>query len=455
MRRALAFALLVAACSSSGDPSPGPPPPWRVARGAIVDAAGRTVVLRGANVSGAHKIAPYFSSFGPADYARLQSEWGFDSMRLLVLWAGLEPRKGEYDEAYLDELAKRVGWARDAGLLVVLDMHQDLYGEGFAGGDGAPRWTCDEARYAAFKPTTPWFFGSLDPNVIACVDAFYADGGEPRAHFVEGWRRVAQKLAPFDNVVGFDPLNEPPWGSYDILAFEEERLAPFYVEIAKAVRAEAKTWLLFAEPSASRNVGYPSHLPKLPLDGVVYAPHSYDNDAEGAGGAGFDPSHRDAVLARFLDLRSEADSMGAALWIGEYGGDAASPGIGAYMDAEYDGAASVAAGATYWAYDASEGYGLLHTDGTVKAELADVIARPYPSRVAGSVRSWDYDEASRVLTIRMTPDRGISAPTEIVVPARAYPNGAQVDCGGCDVESLPGLVRLRTAPPGDVVVRPR
>jgi endoglycosylceramidase len=459
MRRAacvaFAGAIALAGCgsASSGDASQGPPPAYRVEGGAVLDAAGRTVVLRGANVSGAHKSAPYWSSLGPADYARLRDEWGFDSMRLLVLWAGLEPQKGQYDEGYLDELAKRVGWARDAGLLVVLDMHQDLYGEGFAGGDGAPRWTCDEARYAAFEPTTPWFFGTLDPNVEACVDALYADGSEPRAHLVEAWRRVARKLASFDNVIGFDPLNEPSWGSYDILGFEPDRLAPFYLEVAKAVRAEAAAWLLFAEPSASRNVGYPSHLPKLPVDGVVYAPHSYDNDAEG--GAGFDAAHRDGVLSRFRDLRAEADAMGAALWIGEYGADTTKPGLAAYMDAEYDGAASVGAGSTYWAYDRNtSGYGLLEDDGAVKVALADVLARPYPSRVAGKLSAWDYDEASRALTVHMTPDRAIAAPTEIVVPARAYPGGVRVDCGGCDVEVLSGLVRLRTAPAGDVVVRP-
>ena len=449
-RTALAVGVLAAACGSS-DAGTEPAPPYRVERGAIVDASGRTVILRGANVSGSHKQAPYLSDMGPADYARLRDEWGFDSMRFLVLWAGLEPQKGAYSEAYLDELAKRVGWARDAGLLVILDMHQDLWSEGFAGGDGAPRWTCDEARYAAFKPTNPWFFGSIDPNVTACVDAFYAEGSEIRAHLVEGWRRVAKKLAPFDNVIGVDPLNEPHWGGYDILAFEEERLAPFYVEVAKAVRSEAKSWLVFAEPGASRNVGYPSRLPKLPIDDVVYSPHAYDNDAEG--GSGFDAKRRDAIVQKLRDYRAEADAMGAALWIGEYGGNAKQPDITEYMDAVYDGASAAAAGATYWAYDKnSNGYGLLEDDGSVKAVLADVIARPYPSRVAGQLRSWEYDERARTLVVRMTGAAGV---TEIVVPARAYPNGVTVDCGGCDAEITPGLVRLRTPPPGDVTVRPR
>ena len=81
----------------------------------------------------------------------------------------------------MDALAQRVEWARDAGLLVVLDMHQDIYGEGF-GGDGAPLWTCDAAHYAAFKPADQWFFDYLSPEVIACVDGFYASS-DLRAHY--------------------------------------------------------------------------------------------------------------------------------------------------------------------------------------------------------------------------------------------------------------------------------
>jgi endoglycosylceramidase len=451
----LATAMLAASCSSSSPGAPTAPKPFSVTRGALRDASGRTLVLRGANVAGSQKMPPHIAAFTAADYARLRDVWGFDSMRYIMTWSAIEPQKGVYDTQYLDAVATRIGWARDAGLLVVLDMHQDLYGEGFAGGDGAPSWTCDAARYSAFKPTDPWYFGSIDPNVEACADALYVPG-ETRDHFVEAWRRVASRLASFDNVVGFDPLNEPHWGTYSINSFEEERLAPFYVEVATAVRAEAPSWLVFAEPGASRNVGYPSHLPRLPFDGVVYAPHSYDNDAEG--GAGFDPGHRAAILQKLVDYRAEADAIGAALWIGEYGGQADKPGITEYMSAQYDAAGAVGAGTTYWSFDEGDGgYSLLAADGSEKAVLADVLARPYPSRVAGDLQGYDFDAATRTATIRFAPDRAIATPTEIVVPARAYPSGVAVDCGGCDAAVLPGLVQLRTPPPGDratVVLRP-
>jgi hypothetical protein len=64
---------------------------------------------------------------------------------------------------------------------VVLDMHQDIYGEGF-GGDGAPRWTCDESHYQKFTPTEPWYTNYVDPEVVACVDGFW-QSETLRAHF--------------------------------------------------------------------------------------------------------------------------------------------------------------------------------------------------------------------------------------------------------------------------------
>jgi endoglycosylceramidase len=452
----LAWLVLAGGVACARDPEqakrapPVRPTTFYVEGGALRDPLGRTVVMRGVNLAGAHKYKPYLSDFQPADYARIRDEWGMNALRFLVSWAGLEPTRGAYDEVYLGAIEKRVGWAHDAGLLVVLDMHQDLFGEGFLGGDGAPLWTCEAARYAAFKPTTPWFFGSLDPNVGACFDKLWSDP-DVRGHLVEAWRRLAARLAKYDNVVGIDPVNEPFWGTYPLGSFEADRLAPFYVEVASAVRSAAPGWLLFAEPSASRNLGFGSSFPKLPVDGVVYAPHAYDPSAES--GAGFDPDHRDSMLQKISDMRGEADAIGAALFIGEYGGNPGLPGIAAYMTAAYDGAGAVGASTAYWAFDKDDsGYGMLRADGSAKPELADVLTRPYPERVAGRLLSYGYDPNMHTATIRWEPDDTVVAPTELIVPLRLFPQGVSVDCGGCKVESAPGRVRLLSAPPGNPAV---
>src|SRR5262249_60890090 len=146
-----------------------------------------------------------------------------------------------------------------------------LYGEGFGGGNGGRRWTCDEARYAAFQPTTPWFLNYLD---------------------------------------------QPFWGSHPVDRFEADTLGPFYDAVIAAVRAEAP-WLAFVEPASSRNVGYPSRL-RVASPDAVYAPHAYDAAAESGGG--FDPTHPADYIANVMALADEARAMGAALWIGGAGG---------------------------------------------------------------------------------------------------------------------------------------
>jgi endoglycosylceramidase len=376
-----------------------------------------------------------------------------NSVRFLVTWAAVEPEKGVFDDAYLDELAKRMDWAREAGLYVVLDMHQDVYGEGFAvgGGDGAPRWTCDESAYQSFKPDpSQWFLNYLAPEVTGCYDHFWNDAAL-RKEYAEAWRRVAHRLAGYDDVIlGFDPMNEPYWGSYSITSFEADVLEPFYAEVVAAVRSERPGWLAFIEPASSRNLGIPTSLAELPFGDVVYSPHSYDRDAES--GKGFDPAARNPVLANGRALADEAKALGAALWIGEYGGNPDAPGIDAYMTAEYDAFAAVAAGTTYWAYDEGGGYSVLDADGAERSALVDSLVRPWPERVAGDPLSYAFDAATSTFTLTYRPDRTIVEPTVVSVPARVYPNGYSVECGGCVTNADGALLEISEPPPGDTAV---
>jgi hypothetical protein len=145
-------------------------------------------------------------------------------------------------------------------------------------------------------------------------------------------------------------------------------------------------------------------------------------------------------------LRAEADRLGGALWIGEYGGLGTDPGIGPYMDAAYDGAAAVAGSSMYWAYSRGGGYAPLDADGNEITAITDAIVRPYPARIAGDPVRWTHDEAAGTLTVVYRPDPRIAAPTEVVVPARLAPGGVTVGCDGCTSVVAGDVVRV-TAPP--------
>lgn len=414
------------------------------------DRAGRAVVLRGVNVG--KKNAPWFDFHQPEDFARIRTAWGMNAVRLLVEWAAIEPEKGRFDDAYLDGIAQRVKWAADANLLVVIDMHQDVYGEGFVngGGNGAPLWTCDSSHYARFVPTTPWFINDLNPEVLSCYDGFWSRD-ELKTHFIEAWRRVAKRLASFEAIVGFDILNEPYWGSYNVVAFESDLLQPLYERVVSAVRGEAPGWIAFLEPSALRNGGGRTRLVRPTFGNFAYAPHSYDRNAES--GNGFDPMLRNAIVSNVAALADEARELGAPLWIGEYGGTNDSAGIAAYMTAQYDAAGAVAASSMYWSYSKGA-YGILAPDGSEAMPLADTLVRPYPERVAGDPIDWRWD--ANVFTMRW--HAAGAAPTIVSVPGRRYPGGYDVDCGGCAWNADVGSLVVTTAPPGDPAVlsiRPR
>src|ERR1700749_1995085 len=86
----------------------------------ITDAGGRVVVMHGANL--VYKVAPFYPSagpFGPSDAAYLRS-LGFTAVRVGVLWEGLEPQPGVYDDAYLNRIAATVNLLRRYGIVSIL-----------------------------------------------------------------------------------------------------------------------------------------------------------------------------------------------------------------------------------------------------------------------------------------------------------------------------------------------
>lgn len=447
---AVAVAALVGGCTSSEAPQLLDLP-FRVQEGFIRDDAGRVVVMRGVNLSGMHKNAPYLDFHGPADFQLVHDELGMNSLRFLIEWAAVEPEAGHYDDAYLDAVRERMDWAKDAGLLVVLDMHQDLFGEGFAGGNGAPAWACDAAHYEAYVPADQWFLGYLEENVVACFDNFWSDD-VLQDHYAAAWQHVAERLHDHEAIIGFEVMNEPWLASYSLSDFEPRALQPFYERVVPAVRARAPHWLAFLEPLSLSNLGQATQLEPFSFDNVVYAPHSYDANAEQ--GEGFDDASRSGILEKLQGLHAEATSLGAALWIGEYGGVADHAGIAPYMDAEYDAFAAVFAGSTYWDFSRGDGYGIQNADGSEKTALWDVLVRPWPERLAGEPRAWTFDEATRTLRIEYTATS--DALSLLRVPARAFPDGFVVDCTGCSAD-LDGevdgeVIAVAAAAGADVVV---
>ena len=131
----------------------------------IVDKQGRERFFHGTNV--VYKTDPFIpvidhfdakESFSVED-ADLIASMGFNTIRLGVLWAGLEPVKGEFNMTYLDMVEEIVIMAGERGIYSLLDMHQDAFNAKFCG-NGVPDW--------AAKPVADNFPYPLQVNTLSC-----------------------------------------------------------------------------------------------------------------------------------------------------------------------------------------------------------------------------------------------------------------------------------------------
>jgi endoglycosylceramidase len=192
--------------------------PLTVRDGILQDASGRQVFLWGMNMGEKSSSRGHKSWHGPEDFHNLR-RWGMNAVRFLIFWSGVEPEPGQYDEEYLLSVDERIAWARDAGLYVILDMHQDLWSEAIPGGNGAPAWATLDEGQPHFTVGDIWSTAYyVSPMVHRVFDNFWAnkpgpDGIGIQDHFARAWRHVAEHYANSPTVIGFDLMNEPFPGS--------------------------------------------------------------------------------------------------------------------------------------------------------------------------------------------------------------------------------------------------
>ncbi|NLB38472.1 MAG: cellulase family glycosylhydrolase, partial [Clostridiales bacterium] len=113
-------------------------------QGEAVRLRGINLIDKGSRVAGGWRFIPDW----PEDLMDRFAQSGINLVRLGILWAAVEPSPGQYDETYFDFIGRQLDLAEQAGIAVILDMHQDLYAQRFS--DGAPDWAV-----LTDKPYTP------------------------------------------------------------------------------------------------------------------------------------------------------------------------------------------------------------------------------------------------------------------------------------------------------------
>lgn len=407
----------------------------------FVDAQGRTVVFNGINHVNKSRDQGYVCSDDSLTFIKFR-DWGFNLVRYGIIWDRLEPQPGVIDTAYLRQIDRRVRWAGENGIYLLLDMHQDLYSYKWA--DGAPEW-------ATITDSLPHVTGAvwsdaymMSPALNRAFDHFWrntpaSDGVGLMDHYAAVWRVVASRYADSAWVVGYDVMNEPFPASageeatqslmqglgeslpgysiemwfdpekrtqmLDLLSdkatfkkitsgaaeaakkFDQGPLSTLYQKVRDAVRSVDKRHILFLEHSYMGNMGVPASF-LIPTDSlgaadnlVAYAPHAYDLVVDS-------PSATKPDYRRVESIYEEVFAFGRKnrlpVVVGEWG--AYYMGFEAVVPAifQIDLIERATVGQTYWAY----------WTGIEGQDYFDkVLHRIYPQATAGTIIAYgnDYD----------------------------------------------------------------
>jgi endoglycosylceramidase len=427
------------------------PAPSQLTRGGrfLRDEHDRVRIFRGVNLSGRSKHPPFLPFDDPALLDPLPA-WGFNVVRLLLTWEGIEPRRREYDDGYLERVETLAREAGARGLSVLVDIHQDIFSRAF-GGDGVPPWVVDGEQPA---PDRRWFLRYFtSARVRRAQREFWTGMHGHRDDYLSAFRYTVERLRHVPAIIGYDPWNEPMGGLRHVLSghFERKILADFYTDCA-AIRDELDpTRLIFVEPSPLAALGAPTAIRVPSVPGLVYAPHIYDASALTIGRYMPWASTFPTTLRRHLDV-SERDE--APLFVGEFGvlnwvrdGERMLEHECRLFDRHF-------VSWTAWHYNPTdldwndENASIVEPDASLRP-YARPLVRPNARAIAGTPTRWESRVGSP-WTLRYVASG--TADTEIVVPAGWNGGRPEVVVAGGESEWGGDVLRVRAAAKADVTV---
>lgn len=401
----------------------------------FVDAQGRSLGFRG---FGNKTDAP--AALFTDELLAAGADRGFNLLRLSFFWDELEPTQGAWNEGYLDEIETVLDRAEAHGYVVIVAMHQDVYGPAF-GSRGMPEWAT-RTDGAPFVPQESWLLNYTQPAVQNAFEHLYEDADLRQAQ-IDAWLKVVDRVAGHPALFGYDLMNEP-FGKIregeNLLEaaarVEAEQLTPMYQRLTDAISAVDPDRWTFIEPPNLNSLGVATSLGEVTGPKVAYYPHMYSQEVEAAT---YDPDGGDFTYdPRFFERWQTAAQPyalrhGLPMLVGEWG--VAEPGIAGMDRFVRESLATLEAatsqGWTMWAACLGGGYCPFDAEGRDRAGIDQVIA-PYVRAVAGSVTSATWDPDARVLQVRYR-DSAATGPTELYVPeAKRYPEGFEVHVSGID-----------------------
>ena len=455
MRRALLTALVAGLALAAPASAAGPVPPLGHDGRWITDAHGRVVLIHAVNM--VYKRAPYYpkaAGFGADDAAFLRRH-GFNGVRLGVIYKGVEPKPGRYDDSYIRHIADTERALARNNVFSLIDFHQDLYNERFEG-EGWPDWAVQDDGLPNPHNGFPTNY-LTNPALQRAFDHFWANDPGPGGvglvdRYAAAWRHVASHFRSSERVLGYDVMNEPwPGTVWQPCAsptgcpqFDTGPLAAMTRAVTRSIRKVDQTHLVWQEPNVIFNFGPQSHLPKIGSNsGFSFHDYCLDNSAPSC------PETESLVFDNADDMAATTDR---ALMLTEFGATNEHPRIEHIVDLSDEHMVSW----MWWAYcgcddPTTAGPGNLQAivkdpakpprgSNVLRKKLA-LLDRPYPQVIAGTPTSFGYDRAANTFSLEYrakSPDGQRQPPnrrTRIYVPRSHYRDGYDVKVRGARVVS--------------------
>lgn len=434
-----------------------------------------------------NESASHYPPLCEEDIKRMAS-LGFNSLRLPLTWSLLEPQRGHFSDVYLERVAQVIGWARNAGMYVIIDMHQNAYSRYVGPGpnvdlrylSGAPPWATITDGFPSHV-----YLNQREVNaaVLEADSNFWYDRAGIQDEYIKTIAFVAGRFKDDSTVAGYSVFNEP-WPGWNLPpGFEDLLLFPFYRRVIDAitgVRDGLPCWtgffipapcgypdlgvrdlhhLMFLDTGLLREVtDFPTHLglPVSSYPNVVLSMHAYTHvytvdtflhqkpDRASYPWGGYEQSYAWADR--------EAKAMNAALFVSEFGEGPSYEFVIANQLAEQE---RHLVGFAFWVWkENGEGnWGMFDapsspsaSSGCLRTSRERLLAAVYPRASGDPHLRYHYDPDTGFFTLEATGTSG-DPPTLVHIPAEV--TGSVTTGGAVRITTAdnPGGSREITAEP--------
>jgi len=398
------------------------------------------------------------------------SKLGLNMIRLPINWSGIQPYPEKFDDGYIGKILSFLDLCQTYEIDVIIDMHQDAYSKEI-GEDGAPPWAI---LPHGFTPSLGGELGNLILKRISkqtqyAFSSFWknkkVNGVGLQDHYINSLLFLLNRVAKHKAFAGIEIFNEPwllnikkflPANDPFSKDIHIEQLWSFYTKAINKIRiAHPEVWI-YLEPDVSKSVVIPFlndkkfqfqavGLPKNPpwkTYKTVYAPHLYTLGMVIGNLFGIDwLNPMDKGIQKSIEFSiEEARQINAELFIGEFGFTHRSKNYEKTLHRIYDFADSNLFHTAQWVWkepnqdswgfwDFKEGQGYV-----LRKKAALDSARAYPSRISGTLNSYQLKRKTKTLSIQLK-EVSLKEKHEIVWPTQyGYKATPQVLCGDQEVK---------------------